>query len=95
MIFEIILTFILFFLIKALVFYFTDNRGLPEFLKYKPYICYKCCSFWTLLTIYSTIFYISNCNWWFMMIVGTLITVLDTVALTVDENNNIVTIDEI
>lgn len=86
MIFEIILTFIIFFVVKAVVFYFTDIKGLPAFLCYKPWICYKCCSCWTLMTIYPTIFYLSNYDWWYLFVVGISITGLDTTALHIDES---------
>lgn len=89
MIFEIILTFIIFFVVKAVIYYFTDIKGLPAFLCYKPWVCYKCCSFWTLLTIYPTIYYMSNFTWWYSLVVGISITGLDTIALQIEENNTI------
>lgn len=87
MILEIFITFIVFFVVKSLVFYLTDVKGLPEFLNYKPYCCFKCLSFWSLLTIYPTLFYISNYSWWYLLIVGISITGLDTIAKHIDENN--------
>jgi hypothetical protein len=95
MIFEIILTFIVFFAVKSIIFYMTDIKGLPEFINYKPYCCAKCFTFWSLMLIYPTIFYISNYTWYYLLIVGILLTGLDTAAKHIDENNNIVTIDEI
>ena len=95
MILEIFITFIVFFVVKSLVFYLTDVKGLPEFLNYKPYCCFKCLSFWSLLTIYPTLFYISNYEWWYLLIVGISITGLDTTAKHIDENNNFVSIKEI
>lgn len=95
MIFEIILTIIVFFGVKALIYYITDIKGLPAFLNYKPYCCRRCLGFWSLLFIYINLFIVSEYTWWYTLIVGLVLTLLDTVAITVDENNNIISIDEI
>ena len=95
MIFEIILTIIVFFGVKALIYYLTDIKGLPAFLNYKPWICYKCFSFWSLLFLYINIFIISKFDMWYILIAGIVLTILDAIALIVDEKNNIISIDEI
>lgn len=70
------------------------EKGLPEWLQYQPYCCYKCFSFWSLLFIYINIFLISDYTYWYTLIVGIILTVLDAIALHIDENNTI-SIDEI
>lgn len=87
MIFEIFLTIIIFFGIKFIIFQLTDRIGIPAFLNYKPWICYKCFSFWSLLFLYINIFIISKYDMWYILIAGIILTILDAVALTVDENN--------
>lgn len=78
----IILSFIaLFFSIKWLSFLILENIQLPAFLDYKPYNCSTCLSFWlnlglsvclTLLITKLSIIYI-------------IITLLDGIALLIDE----------
>lgn len=87
MILEIFITFIVFFVVKSLVFYLTDVKGLPEFLNYKPYCCRRCLGFWSLLFIYINLFIVSEYTWWYTIIVGIVLTILDTVALIIDDNN--------
>ena len=87
---EIILTFFIFFGVKYVVFWLTDKKGLPEFLRYKPWICYKCCSFWSLITLYITIFLMFKCGLWYLLIAGTILTILDTIARKVDESQGII-----
>ena len=91
---EVILTFLIFFGVKYVVFWLTDKKGLPEFLRYKPWICYKCCSFWSLITLYITIFVMFKCGLWYLLIAGVILTIFDAVALHIDENN-VVSINEI
>lgn len=90
MIFEIILTFIIFFVTKSIVFYLTDIKGLPDWLNYKPYNCYKCMSFWALITIYSTSFVLSNYHYWYVLITGLSITILDAIAKCQDEKKGVI-----
>lgn len=84
---EIILTFFIFFGVKYVVFWLTDKKGLPEFLRYKPYSCYRCMGFWSLIFIYINLFIISNYTWWYLIICGTSLTILDVIALSVAEKN--------
>ena len=82
---------IIFFLTKALIFYFTDINGLPPFLQYQPYSCYKCMSFWTLTFIFATI---AICFKEYLFLLGNTLTILDTIALHIYQKNNTIKIDE-
>lgn len=84
MILELILTIIIFFITKYVIFIITE-KGLPNFINYKPYCCYKCFSFWTLIFIYVNS--IICLNTWYLSIIGIIITILDAIALHIDENN--------
>ena len=83
---EIILTFFIFFGTKYVVFWLTDKKGLPEFLNYKPYSCATCLGFWSLITLYITIFLMFKCGLWYLLIAGVILTILDTIARKVDES---------
>lgn len=81
----IILSPILFILIKFLAYFIIEKKELvPEFLNYKPFNCVQCCSFWTnlIVSIASTYFITP---WLFPWIV---ITVLDAIAYLIDKKNN-------
>ena len=95
MILEILLTILIFFGVKFIIYYLTDKKGLPAFLNYKPWICYKCFSFWGLIFTYVNVWIISKYDMWYILIAGIILTILDAIALTVDEKNNIISIDEI
>lgn len=86
MILQLILTIFIFFTIKYLIFKITE-KGLPAFINYQPYSCYKCCSFWVLLFIYINS--IITLQLWYMGIIGIIITILDAVALHIDEMNTV------
>lgn len=87
MILEIFITFIVFFVVKLLVFYLTDVKGMPAFLNYMPYCCRRCLGFWSLLFIYINLFIVSEYTWWYTLVVGIVLTILDTIALIIDDNN--------
>lgn len=88
MLFEIILTISIFFISKYIIYRVTE-KGMPEWLNYQPYICRKCFTFWSLLFLYINIFIVSNYTSWYILIVGILLTILDTIALHIAENNTI------
>lgn len=76
----VIITIILFFGTKGIVFYFTDiNR--PVFLQYKPFCCYECFSFWSLMTEYITLGIAFN----YLFFIGILFTILDVIAQEIDK----------
>lgn len=86
MLFQVILTIILFFTIKFIA-YRATNKVIPTFIAYQPYSCYKCLGFWMNIFTFITLFILSNCTYWYTLIVGITITVLDAIALHIDENN--------
>ena len=83
---------IIFFGIKWLIFQFTDKKGLPDFLQYKPFVCYKCCSFWVLNFIYGVAIWITG-EWGFL--IGNGLAFLDGLAKFIDEKYNIIDIKDI
>lgn len=86
MIVQIIIALISFLLIKYSIYWILENDKLPHFLNYKPYSCYLCCGFWANLFYFSTMFIINN-NWYILSIYGLILTILDTIALYIDEKN--------
>lgn len=87
----IILQLIIFYLIKYFIYQLTDVKGLPSFLNYKPYNCYKCFSFWLNISI-SILFTI------YVNIIGLFgigLTILDTIAFIIYEKNNFYSIKDV
>lgn len=84
---QIILVVCLFIVIKASAWYVTEKtEGLP-FLNYEPYVCFKCLGFWSLLGTFLTIGIIFKL--WITLIVGVVVTILDVIAVIVDERKKI------
>lgn len=89
MIVQLILTIIIFLLTKY-VAYIITSKGLPIFLDYMPYTCYKCLGFWLLLFIYINSYIIFETT--YMSILGVILTILDVIAQTVDEKDNTISV---
>lgn len=85
-----ILVLIIFFPIKWLCYKITEEWGLPEWLQYKPYVCRKCLSFWSLMALFLSSGLL--CHLWITMAVGLILTILDTVAVIVDQRNKTIKI---
>ena len=87
---EVLLVLVIFFPVKYLCFQITDKWGLPEWLRYKPWECYKCLSFWLLMALFLSCGLLFNL--YITMAVGTLMTVLDAVAMTIDQRQKTIRI---
>ena len=89
---QVLLVFIVFFPTKYIIWKITEEDKVPMFLHYMPYICYKCCSFWALTSIYLTLGLILQL--WIAMGVGLALTALDTVAYIIHQKNNTVKLED-
>lgn len=90
LILQLVLVLALFFPVKWLCWKITEEWGLPEWLRYKPWECKKCLTFWTLTAIYLSIGLIFQA--YLTMGVGLMLTVLDTIAVIVDQKNKTIKI---
>lgn len=77
---QVLFVIIIFFAVKCLSWNITDKWGLPQWLQYRPWECYKCLSFWSLAAIY--LFCGLILHLWITMSVGMILTILDTIAYT-------------
>lgn len=89
MLFQVILTIILFFTINYSTYKLCDEIGLPKWLDYLPWICRKCLNFWTQTFIYVTIFILSSYTYWYLLLMGNILNILNTIAIYIDEKKNI------
>ena len=87
-----ILVFIIFIITKYLAWKITEEDRIPMFLHYEPYVCYKCLSFWSLMALFAACGLL--CHLWITMAVGWVLTVLDTIAVVIDQKNKTVKIDD-
>lgn len=86
-----ILVLIIFIITKYLAWKVTEEDRIPMFLHYEPYICYRCASFWSLMALFAACGLL--CHLWVTMAVGGVLTVLDTIAVVIDQKNKTVKIE--
>ena len=88
---EILLIPVLFLLITGVCYYLTEYNKIPVWLRYEPFICYKCLSTWSLVGIGIMLMLLN------LLITGIALIVLgilNGVAKYIDEKNNTVSIEE-
>lgn len=88
--FEIITTFILFFIVNYSAWYVTEVKGLPQWLQYKPWECRLCLTFWSLIALYSTIWASFNCL--YIGIVGITLAMMNALAMYINQRNKTIKI---
>ena len=82
----------IFFGVKRIAWKITDEWEPPIWLRYRPWECYKCLSFWSLTALYLVCGLILQL--WIAMGVGLAITVLDTIAYIIEQRNKTVKIED-
>ena len=90
MILQAILVLALFIPVKWLTYNITEKWGLPEWLDYKPFSCYLCLTFWSLTAVYLTVGLVFKA--YVTLGAGLLLTVLNAVAMYVDQKNKTIKI---
>jgi len=88
--FDIITVFIIFFVVNYSAYYMTEVKTMPQWLQYKPWICRLCLTFWSLITIYSTIWASFNC-----LIIGTVgitLAIMNALAMWIDQKSKTIKI---
>lgn len=90
MILQVILVLALFIPVKWLTYNITEKWGLPEWLDYKPFSCYLCLTFWSLMAVYLTVGLVFKA--YVTLGAGVLLTVLNAVAMYIDQKNKTIKI---
>lgn len=88
--FDIITVFIIFFVVNYTAYYMTEVKTMPQWLQYKPWICRLCLTFWSLITIYCTIWASFNC-----LIIGTVgiaLAIMNALAMWIDQKSKTIKI---
>lgn len=82
---DIVIVISVFAVCKYIVWWWTEGqKTYPEWLDYKPWCCRKCLGFWFPMAVYAAIWWIFNMP--MVMILGGILTILDTIAYAIDEN---------
>lgn len=78
--------------IRYAAYQVTDVWGLPKWLDYKPFNCCLCLTFWMLLAFYLTVGLIFKM--YITLFGGIALTILNAIAMYVDQKNKTVSLDE-
>lgn len=89
---QIILIFTIFILDRFVVDKWVNQEHYPKWLDYQPFNCEVCATFWSLLVIYLTVGLVSNL--WWTMIGGMILTVLNAIAMWVNQKNKTIKIED-
>lgn len=90
---EIIGVFTVFFIVRYLAHKITDEWGLPQWLDYKPFNCELCLTFWSLITIYTTIWLSFSCL--YVGIGGIILASMNALAMWIDQKQRTVRIEDL
>lgn len=80
---NLIILFSYYFIVKYISYNLVATNKIPSFINHLPFSCLVCFQTWSLFIGYLSIFYISN-NW-FILIIGTLLTAMNAVAMKIDQ----------
>lgn len=83
---------VIFFVMNYAAYWLTEVKGLPSWLQYKPWVCRLCLSFWSMMGIFTTLYLALDLM--YVAIYGILLTVLNTIALWIDQKDKTITLEE-
>lgn len=90
---QFILVLVIFLSISYGAWFITEKNKVPEFLDYRPFSCHICLTTWSLAAVYIALGI--SFKWWVLLITGIIVTILNAIALKINEKEKTVSIDEI
>ena len=90
--FEFILTGIIFFAVGYFSWWFTEKDKVPNFLDFRPFSCRLCLNFWLLVAIYVALGI--SFNLWVMLIAGVILAILNAIAMWVNQRNKTIKLED-
>lgn len=87
---QVILILVIFLPVRWVCWKITEEWGVPEMIDYKPWNCKLCLTFWSLLATYLTVGLIFQI--YITLIGGIVLTVLNAVAMYIDQKNKTIKI---
>lgn len=88
---KVLLVVILFLITEYAAYVITEKVNLPEWINHKPFNCRVCCQFWANLLFCLAVF--CGTRWTAPCLIWLVLTLLETAALKIDENNKYVSDD--
>lgn len=90
--FQFIITGIVFFTVGYFSWWFTEKKTTPKFLDFKPFSCRLCLNFWALVAIYVAIGI--SFKLWVMLIAGVILAILNAIAMWVNQKSKTIKIED-
>ena len=87
---QVILILAIFLPVRWVCWKITEEWGVPEMIDYRPWNCKLCLTFWSLLATYLTVGLIFQI--YITLIGGIVLTVLNAVAMYIDQKNKTIKI---
>ena len=89
---QFIIVLIIFLSISYVAWYITEKGKVPEFLDYPPWSCRVCASTWMMAAVYIALGV--SFKWWVLLITGIIVTILNAIALKINEKEKTISIEE-
>ena len=89
---EVLAIFAILFVVIPTTYYISEIKGLPKWLNYKPFSCWLCCTFWSLLVIYVTLGFALNS--YIIGVGGSILAILNAIAMKIDQKDKTINIEE-
>lgn len=80
---QFILVLVIFLAISYGAWFITEKNKVPSYLDYRPFSCRLCLGTWAMAAVYIAIGV--SFKWWVLLIVGLVVTALNTVALIINQ----------
>ena len=93
MIFQFLFALMAYFVDVGVAYYLTEVKRLPTWLQFPPFHCRKCLTFWTLIGLGVVIGL--SFQWYWAMGMIIILAILTAIAMTVDQRNKTIKIEDI
>ena len=93
MLLQIIISLVVWLAVVYVAFYLTEVKPLPQWLRFPPFSCRICMTFWTNLATIMTIGLAFSL--WYFLAAGLILTVLTAISMKVDQKQKTVKVDDV
>lgn len=73
----------------------TEVYGMPKWLDFKPFSCWKCLLFWSQVFTHSIIYLLSSFTWHITFALGLILAILTALAMFANENDRTLTEEDL
>lgn len=87
---QFVLMMLAFLTVKYGAYVMTEEIGMPRWLNYRPFNCQMCLSTWSLIGVYVVLGL--SFDWYYLMIGGIILAILNAIAMYIDQKNKTVKI---